>query len=114
MTVSDERNSHDVEPPPVEPETLARIVAALDTLPRLTRAVFLIHRLDDLPYEDVGWRCGIGVDEVTLRMADAIYAVHWAVDGRISRIGDFRRHLIPWRSAWMRWRMRRFDRRLGL
>lgn len=111
MTDSDQHDLHGAQPPRSDPETLARVITGLDSLPRLTRAVFLIHRLDDLPYEDIGWRCGIGADEVTLRMADALFAVRRTTDGRVSLIGRLRRHLLPWRSAWMRWRMRRFDRR---
>lgn len=99
---------------PADQEMLRRIAIGLDTLPRLTRAVYLIHRLDNLSYEEVAWRCGIGVDEVMLRMSAALCAARWAVDGHISIIGRIRRGLLPWRLAWMRRRMQRVDRRLGL
>jgi DNA-directed RNA polymerase specialized sigma24 family protein len=97
-----------------ERERLHRMSAGLDCLPRLTRAVFLIHRLDDLPYEDVAWRCGITVDEVTIRMAHALTTLRWAADGRSSLIGQIRRQLVPLRSVWMRWRKQRVDRALGI
>jgi DNA-directed RNA polymerase specialized sigma24 family protein len=97
-----------------EQERLHRMSAGLDCLPRLTRAVFLIHRLDDLPYGDVAWRCGITVDEVTLRMADALTVLRWAGDGRSSLMGYVRRQLVPLRSTWMRWRKQRVDRALGI
>jgi len=97
-----------------EQERLRRMTAGLDSLPRLTRVVFLIHRLDGLPYDDVAWRCAIGIDEVTLRIADALYVIDLAADGRISSAVHVRGWLRLWREAWMRWRKQQGDRRLGL
>jgi len=97
-----------------EQEQLRRMTAGLDGLPRLTRVVFLIHRLDVLPYDDVAWRCAIGIDEVTLRIADALYVIDRAADGRASPAVHVRRRLRLWREAWMRRRKQLGDRRLGL
>ena len=110
MIACDEQDERAV----VEQEKLHRITAGLDSLPRLTCAVLLIHRLDDLPYDQVAWRCGISVDEVTLRMADALSVIRWAADGRTALMGRVCRWLVPWRLNGMRWRMRQMDRRLGL
>ena len=97
-----------------EQERLRRMTAGLDSLPRLTRMVFLITRLDGLPYDDVAWRCGISIDEVTLRIADALYVIDRAGDGRTSPAVHVRRRLRLWRADWMRWRKQQGDRRLGL
>ena len=110
MDASDEQDTLSI----AQQERLRRMTEGLDCLPRLTRAVFLIHRLDDLPYDDVAWRCGITVDEVTIRMADALTALRWAADGRSSLVGQIRRQLVPLRSAWMRWRKQRVARALRI
>jgi DNA-directed RNA polymerase specialized sigma24 family protein len=86
----------------------------LDSLPRLTRLVFLLHSVDELPYDKVAWRGGISVDEVTLRIANAIVALHCLRDGRVSIIRRLRLWLLPWRFTWARCRMAWWDRRLGL
>ena len=89
------------------------MVAALETLPHLTRAVFLLSCRDDFPYVEIGWRCGISVDEVTVRMSDALLAVDRAVRDRPSLAGRIRRRLRPWRDAWAVARAREGDRRLA-
>lgn len=91
-----------------------RLTAALDTLPCLTRAVFMLHRLDDLPYDEIAWRCGIAIDEVTLRMADALTGIRRSSDGHPSLAARARRAILPWRFTWARWRRERQDRELGL
>jgi DNA-directed RNA polymerase specialized sigma24 family protein len=95
-------------------EQQRRFALWLDSLPRLTRLVFLLHRVDELPYDQVARRCGINVDEVTLRIANAIAALHYCRDGRVSIIGRLRLWLLLWRFAWARCRMAWWDRRLGL
>lgn len=60
------------EAPSLTEEENRRYVEALETLPRLTRAVFMIARLDDLSYADIAWRCGISEPEVRARMTDAL------------------------------------------
>jgi DNA-directed RNA polymerase specialized sigma24 family protein len=91
-----------------------RFALWFDGLSRLTRLVFLLHRVDELPYDQVAWRCGISVDEVTLRIANAIAALRCSRDGRVSIIGLLRLRLLPWRFAWARCRMAWWDWRLGL
>lgn len=95
-------------------ETQRRIVAGLEGLPCLTRAVFMLHRLDDQPYDAIAWRCGISVDEMTLRMADALTSVRRSCDGDPTLGAQCRRALLPSRFAWAQWRRERQDRRLGL
>ncbi|MCW2337485.1 RNA polymerase sigma-70 factor (ECF subfamily) [Sphingobium sp. B2D3A] len=62
-------------------EELARMEAALLTLPRLTREVFLAHRIDDLSYAEIAEITGLGVRQVERRMADALYGLHCALQG---------------------------------
>lgn len=94
-------------------ETRRRYVDALETLPPLTRAVLLLNRLDDLSYDDIGGRCGITVDEVTVRMTDALIGVNRYMKGRPELAARVRRACLPWRDAWARARMRESDRRLA-
>jgi DNA-directed RNA polymerase specialized sigma24 family protein len=90
------------------------LVAGLEGLPCLTRTVFMLHRLDDRPYDQIAWRCGISVDEVTLRMADALTGLGRSCDGDPTFFARIRRAMMPWRFAWARWRRERQDRQLGL
>jgi len=48
---------------------LERMEAALLTLPRFTREVFLAHRLDDLSYRDIAARTGVSVRRVEREIA---------------------------------------------
>lgn len=99
--------------PQPDAEELHRRVAALESLSLLTRTVFLLKSLDDLSYKEIGWRCGISVDEVTVRMTDGLAGMHRAMRGRVSWSGHVRRALLPWRDAWAAARMREQDRRLA-
>lgn len=94
-------------------EMRRRHVEALETLPPLTRAVFLLNRLDDLSYDDIGGRCGITVDEVTVRMTDALIGVDRYMRSQPALAARVRRACLPWRDAWARARMRESDRRLA-
>lgn len=92
-----------------------RYVEAFQTLPPLTRAVFLLHRLDNLSYREIGWRCGISVDDVTIRMSDALVGIARYLDGRVTPAARMRRSLLlPWRWRWATARKREGDRSLGL
>lgn len=51
---------------------VARVEAAIHSLPPITREVFILHRFDDLGYERIARRLGLSVEEVTRHMADAI------------------------------------------
>lgn len=95
-------------------ETQRRLAIGLEGLPCLTRAVFLLHRLDDLTYNNIAWRCGISVDEVTLRMVDALTGLRHFSGGHPTLIARLRRALRPQRFAWARWRYQRQNRKLGL
>jgi len=90
-----------------------QLVAALEMLPRLTRAVFLLSCRDNFAYREIGWRCGISVDEVTIRMSDALLAIDTAMRERPSLAGRIRRGLRPWRDTWAAARAREGDRRLA-
>jgi hypothetical protein len=90
-----------------------RFVAALETLPHLTRAAFLLSARDNLPYIEIGWRCGISVDEVTVRIGDALLGIDRALSGRPNLAGHIRRELLPYREAWAAARKRQGDRSLA-
>lgn len=94
-------------------EDQRRYVEALETLPPLTRAVFLLNRLDDLSYVEISRRCGINVDEVTVRMADALIGVGRYMRGQPALTACIRRACLPSRDAWARARMSESDRRLA-
>ncbi len=55
-----------------EAEILATITRRIGYLPRLTRAAFLLRRVDDLDYEQIAWRLNLSVRQVERRMAVAI------------------------------------------
>lgn len=63
-------------------EELAQMQAALLALPRLARQVFLAHRIDDLSYAEIAEITGLSVRQVERRMADALYGLHCALQGR--------------------------------
>jgi hypothetical protein len=88
-------------------------VQALESMPLLTRTVFLLHRLDDLPYNEIAWRCGVSPDEVMVRMTDAILLLSRGRDGRATFVGRVGRALLPLRDAWATARKREGDRRLA-
>lgn len=90
-----------------------QFVEALETLPCLTRATFLLSARDNLSYPEIGWRCGIGVDEVTVRIADALFGIDRAMNGRPSVAGRIRCALLPYRDAWAAARKREGDRCLA-
>jgi DNA-directed RNA polymerase specialized sigma24 family protein len=100
--------------PSASSETQRRLAAGLEGLPCLTRAVFLLHRIDNHGYDAIAWRCGISVDEVTLRMVDALTGLRRSCDSDPTFAARVRRALLPWRYAWMRWRREWQDRFLGL
>jgi hypothetical protein len=91
-----------------------QLVAALATLPRLTRAAFLLSARDNLSYSEIGWRCGISSDDVMVRIGDALVGIDRDLNGRPSFAGRVRRAFRPSRDAWATARTREGDRRLGL
>jgi RNA polymerase sigma-70 factor (ECF subfamily) len=60
---------------PVEQERIARVEAIMLRLPRLTREIFLAHRLDDMPYDEIARRTGLTVRQVERHLARAIAAL---------------------------------------
>ena len=99
--------------PRLTDEEQRRYVEALEALPLLTRTVFLLASRDGFPYAEIGWRCGISIDEVQVRLADALLDVSRHMYGRRSFVGQIRRALLPWREAWAAARAREGDRRLA-
>ncbi len=67
------------EPP--DPRTLRDVEAAMRSLPRLTREVFLAARLDAMSYGEIAIRTGLTVAQVGKRMARAMSALDRALGG---------------------------------
>jgi RNA polymerase sigma factor (sigma-70 family) len=55
---------------------------AMLNLPRLQREIFTAHRLESLPYEEIGRRTGRSVRHVERHLAKAIYKLAKQMDGR--------------------------------
>ncbi|MEM8595101.1 MAG: sigma-70 family RNA polymerase sigma factor [Pseudomonadota bacterium] len=53
-------------------DVLHRVSAALDTLKPRARAVFLLSRMDDLPYPEIARRLGVSLSTVEKDMASAL------------------------------------------
>jgi RNA polymerase sigma factor (sigma-70 family) len=53
-------------------EELEALLAALMTLPRFTREVFLAHRIDDMSYAEIAGRTGVSVGRIEREMSRAI------------------------------------------
>lgn len=62
-------------------DMLAVYEAAVAQLPPLTRVVFLLHRVDDLPYRQIADRLGIETRAVECGIAEAIMMIATFVDG---------------------------------
>lgn len=99
--------------PSLTEEEQRRYIEALETLPLLTRAVFLLASRDKFPYAEIGWRCGISIDDVQVRMTDALFDIGCYARGRRGLAGSIRRELLPCRDAWAAARKREGDRRLA-
>lgn len=68
-------------PDPAHADTVRKIEAAVQNLPRLQRDIFLAHRLCDLPYKEIARRTGLEVHAVERHMAQAIYKLAKQLDG---------------------------------
>lgn len=68
------------EPP--DPELLARLETALNSLPRRRREIFLAVRLDAMPYDEIAQRTGLSRERVEREFARALLQLHRAVHGR--------------------------------
>lgn len=92
-----ERSLAPVAPPldaASDPELLARIETALQTLPRRRRAIFLAVRLDGVSYAELATQTGLSVRQVEREVARAI--AH--IDRRLERGGA-----VPPDPWWWRW-----------
>lgn len=90
-----------------------RFTEALETLPLLTRTVFMLACRDDFSYPEIAWRCGISELDVQVRAGDGLLQISRYMDGRRTLLGAVRRWLLPWRDAWAAARAREGDRRLA-
>ncbi len=63
------------------PDQRKRMEAIMRRMPRLTREIFLAHRLDDMPYDEIARRTGLTVRQVERHMACAILALVRGLDG---------------------------------
>src|SRR3546814_11372319 len=71
------------EPP--DPERLRRLEAAVRTLPRRQREIFLALRLDHMSYAQIAERTGLSIETVKRHFAAALYHLrHHMKIGRAS------------------------------
>lgn len=63
-------------------ETVEALLAALEALPRRTRAVFVLHRLDGMRQGDTARHLGISVSSVEKHMMKALAHVTRHLDGQ--------------------------------
>ncbi len=59
-------------PDPKQEELVERLQAIMLRMPRLTREIFIAHRLDDMPYEEIARRTGLTIRQVERHIARAI------------------------------------------
>lgn len=52
----------------------------LDSLDLAPRAVFLLHRVDALAFDQIAWRLGLTVAEVEQHLAQAVYQLGGRVE----------------------------------
>lgn len=75
-----------------DPETLARLGAAVGSLRRIDREIFLAHRLDAMSYDEIAAVTGLSRRQVKRRMARGLF-----------EIGQFMRgNRPPWWRRWLR------------
>ena len=75
---------------PVHPEQLATMERAMLSLPRMTREVFLAHRLDGASYTEIARATGLTARQVERHMAKALLRLSRFMDG-------------DERTLWQRW-----------
>lgn len=94
-----------------DPATLDRVADVLDTLPPLTRTIFLLSAIDNLSYEEIGWRVRLSTDEIKERMIQGLCRVDcYREEGDAPLTGRIRRALYPLRAAWYAARHREGER----
>jgi RNA polymerase sigma-70 factor (ECF subfamily) len=62
----------DGAPDPKQQELIERLQAIMLRMPRLTREIFMAHRLDDMPYDEIARRTGLTIRQVEHHIARAI------------------------------------------
>jgi RNA polymerase sigma-70 factor (ECF subfamily) len=77
-------------PPDPAAEELARMEAIVRRMPRLTRDIFMAHRLDGMAYHEIARRTGLTVRQVERHMARAIADLDRGLD----------REPRPWWKFW--------------
>jgi DNA-directed RNA polymerase specialized sigma24 family protein len=84
---------------PVHPDQLATMEGALLSLPRLTREIFLSHRLDGYSYAQIAEVTGLSQHQVGRRMATAMRRLNRYLRGdeRTAWQGWWQQHLQRWR-----------------
>jgi RNA polymerase sigma-70 factor (ECF subfamily) len=80
----------DGPPDPEQQALIERLQAIMLRMPRLTREIFMGHRLDDMPYEEIASRTGLTVRQVERHMARAILHLDRGLHGRLR----------PWWKLW--------------
>ena len=61
---------------------LRRLEEAMLNIPKLQREIFMAHRLDNMPYDEIARRTGLTVRQVERHIARAIYKLSKQLDGR--------------------------------
>ena len=59
-----------------EEDARQRYIAALDLLPHKTREIFLLSRVDGLPYAEIAKRMGLSVKSIEYHMTKALAHLH--------------------------------------
>ena len=76
LSRSDEPWTHATQSEAIElAQTRALYRASVDALPKRTREVFLLHRLDGLAYKDIAALLGISIRTVEWHVAEAIVRI---------------------------------------
>ncbi len=65
-----------------DPDLLRRMEEAMLNIPKLQREIFMAHRLDNMPYDEIARRTGLTVRQVERHIARAIYKLSKQLDGR--------------------------------
>lgn len=65
---------------PIPHELVERIEAIVRRMPRLTREIFLAHRLRGMPYDEIARRTGLTVRQVERHMARALVLLDRGLD----------------------------------
>ena len=65
-----------------DPDLLRRLEDAMRNIPKLQREIFMAHRLDDMPYDEIARRTGLTVRRVERHMAKALYKLDKQLHGR--------------------------------